>query len=378
MSATFRPSRRTTAGFTLVEMLIVISIIAVLAALLLPAINMAREMARRAQCSNNLKNLALATQMFSDAKNQYPASRTFWTNPIYKTSAAYPTSYSTSSAPAATLTWVHEIMPYIEKQDMRTLIEKNFSLPAASQTPIYYVVYGKLNLVFCPSDEIDDSISPNSPSSGQIPYSQLSYACNSGVMDNYGTSTAAATGFDWSANGVFDNRLKGSADVQKVNKTSREDVLNGDGVSNTILYAENSDLEEWTYAPTEFHVGVVWDDKYNNSINQTLNGYPSGLNPPNTKPNSLLNLSGTNNIVTSPQVDALAFARPLSNHPNGFQVAKCDGSIKFVSAQISYATYAKLMASNNKKYMPAGVLENPLSSNTVTLRNLGPLSDSEY
>src|SRR5438876_9571290 len=108
----FTPSHRRLRqrGFTLVEMLVVISIIAVLAALLLPAVQMAREAGRRASCSNNLRNLALAAQQFDSAKGYYPASRTFWNDAAYRSSTRFPTTWST---PGAVLTWVHEIMPYI-------------------------------------------------------------------------------------------------------------------------------------------------------------------------------------------------------------------------------------------------------------------------
>src|SRR5262245_29130525 len=81
---------RSVRAFTLVEMLAVISIIAVLAALLLPAVNMARESGRRASCGNNLRNLALAAQQFDSAKGYYPASRTFWNDPAYISSVSYP------------------------------------------------------------------------------------------------------------------------------------------------------------------------------------------------------------------------------------------------------------------------------------------------
>src|SRR5207249_2543853 len=122
------------------------------------------------------------------------------------------------------------------------------------------VAYGKVAIVFCPSDEIDAGVSDNTgPGGASLPYSALSYACNAGVMDNLlvaGTSGAAATGFDWPQNGAFDNRLKGSAatETQKIFKTSLGDITSGDGASNTILFAENSDAEEWTFAPTEYHV----------------------------------------------------------------------------------------------------------------------------
>ena len=62
------PNRRTTRGFTLIELLVVIAIIAVLIALLLPAVQAAREAARRAQCINNLKQLALTMQNYHDVQ----------------------------------------------------------------------------------------------------------------------------------------------------------------------------------------------------------------------------------------------------------------------------------------------------------------------
>jgi len=356
-------------------MLVVISIIAVLAALLLPAVQMAREAARRASCSNNLKNLALAIQQFDQAKNRFPASRTFWSAmpPIY----TKPSTYTGTAAYASTLTWVHEILPYIEKQEVRTQVEA--ALKAGN--PVWQALggSGKLNIVLCPSDETDDTVSQNTAANGgPLTYSQITYACNTGVIDNTSpnsTPGAAVTGFDWPQNGVFDNRLKGLSDVQKTFTTTLADMVNGDGATNTILLAENGDLEEWNYAPTEFHVGFVWDDNYNNGINQTLNKYPAGLTPPNTKPDTLANLY---NLSSPAPLNVLPYARPLSNHPSGFMIALCDGRVRFVSESVSYATFVKLATSNGKKYMPAGKVESPLSQNTTLIRTLGPLTDAEY
>ena len=70
-----RCTSRRLVGFTLVELLVVIAIIGVLVALLLPAIQAARESARLSHCSNNLKQIALSAQMYHDAKGRFPAGR---------------------------------------------------------------------------------------------------------------------------------------------------------------------------------------------------------------------------------------------------------------------------------------------------------------
>src|SRR5436853_7868869 len=89
-------------AFTLVELLVVIAIIGVLVALLLPAVQMAREAARRTQCANHLKQLGLAAQNFNDVRGTLPPTRV---------------SNDGTDANQNWLTWAVLLMPYCEQQN---------------------------------------------------------------------------------------------------------------------------------------------------------------------------------------------------------------------------------------------------------------------
>lgn len=109
----FQQSRRRN-GFTLVELLVVIAIIGVLVGLLLPAVQAAREAARRMQCSNNLKQLGLAMHNYHDVNKQFSMN---W--------------FDAASVGGNNLSSLVGILPYVEQSslyegiDMRTLIRKN-------------------------------------------------------------------------------------------------------------------------------------------------------------------------------------------------------------------------------------------------------------
>src|SRR5262245_1646718 len=93
------------AGFTLVELLVVIAIIGILVALLLPAIQAAREAARRTGCANNLKNLGLAALTHHDAKKHFPLS--------------YGSAYTGESpTPQSGAGWILSMLPQLEEQGL--------------------------------------------------------------------------------------------------------------------------------------------------------------------------------------------------------------------------------------------------------------------
>src|SRR6476620_8562881 len=106
---TFGFSRLVTKGFTLVELLVVIAIIGILVALLLPAVQAAREAARRASCVNNIKNLAIGVLNHEGARKMFPLS---WDGYGQATAeGARPNEENGSS-------WIVSTLPYLEEQAM--------------------------------------------------------------------------------------------------------------------------------------------------------------------------------------------------------------------------------------------------------------------
>src|SRR5438132_9163921 len=115
------PTRRT--AFTLIELLVVIAIIAILIALLLPAVQKVREAANRAQCQNNLKQIALALNNYHDTYKSYPAAALPTTppqpgwDPINNWNGRGPCT-NVSSPGCWGPTWVTLILPYIEQENL--------------------------------------------------------------------------------------------------------------------------------------------------------------------------------------------------------------------------------------------------------------------
>jgi len=107
-----RTSKGHCAGFTLVELLVVIAIIGILVALLLPAVQAAREASRRTKCSNNLKNIGLALINHADVKKRLPTATSYQPGRPHRFSD--PKNFPGANAPGGT--WVVQIWPFIEEQ----------------------------------------------------------------------------------------------------------------------------------------------------------------------------------------------------------------------------------------------------------------------
>jgi prepilin-type processing-associated H-X9-DG protein len=329
-------------AFTIVELLVVISIIVVLAGLLLPAVQVARESARRASCANNMTQLGKAAIMYNTDKQFLPASRSF-----PKASPPYdvPDSWNT---PTDYIGWTQALLPYIERNDLDDTFRSAIVSGAWSATTVPNakdLIRVKLGVYQCPSDTTDRSL---------LNEEKLSYAVNAGREDNLAPN--AGQPFDYPANGVFNNRIQGELPVfPRIFRTRLEDVSRADGATNTILFAENIDCVDWLNAETEAHNGVVWLNQYD--------------------PNFTTNFPGLNNDAGQNAVPDIYHARPSSRHPGGFQITMADGSVKFIAESIDYSVYCRLMTSEGKKYQEPG-----LATQDVNVYNMQvvPLNETDY
>jgi len=219
-------------GFTLVELLVVIAIIGILVALLLPAVQMAREAARRSQCTNNLKQLALGCHNFSDPNRHLPVG------------SLGPLATETSLDPDQQgVGFICHILPYIEQSSLYDGVSTNIQLgPKSNDTswweggetrPLREFANTRIEMVLCPSDD--------------------PYANTEATMLLIHASTGGATG--WYTNVVSSTANLGRTSYVGVNGYlgAAEDDLQGvfisrtirrfsditDGTSNTLMIGES-------------------------------------------------------------------------------------------------------------------------------------------
>lgn len=138
MAGSLKNSRRHR-GFTLIELLVVIAIIAILVSLLLPAVQQAREAARRTQCKNNLKQLGIALHNYHDVHGRFPPSGQWSVD-----------ASDQLHQPTAARSWLFHLLPYLEASNLSKNVNDNFM---SSQDPVSSTTLVSFN---CPSDPNSD------------------------------------------------------------------------------------------------------------------------------------------------------------------------------------------------------------------------------
>ncbi len=227
-----RSSRLSRSGFTLVELLVVIAIIGILVGLLLPAVQAAREAARRMQCSNNVKQLGLAMHNYHDAYKRFPAS---------VQSQRLPTGLNPLNYRDLTwsTTWTLAILPFIEQGNLWN--QWDSALGLANNVKQRAVIRTNLAAMQCPSDPMADG---NALLVGGIDWARGNYGANHGGGNYHRDNISATTGgvldtLNWTAFNIVagSNRGMFAASLGARSWSAKiGDVT--DGTSNTVIVGE--------------------------------------------------------------------------------------------------------------------------------------------
>ncbi|MEM8945879.1 MAG: DUF1559 domain-containing protein [Planctomycetota bacterium] len=290
-------------GFTLVELLVVIAIIGVLVALLLPAVQAAREAARRSQCMNNLRQMGLAMHNYESSKQEFPPSGqgTF-----------YPDDFPTTKGTTIfdTHSFFTYVLPFVEQANIQQQID--FSVPYLATLQNVAAAQNTIEIYFCPSNSYRPELN-DSEGFGTVDYGATYYTDihpETGVKDSFTRADGAL--------------VVGGTDARRIS----------DGLSNTLAVTEDVGRNEsmvtnttYTYeASGESYDGELrklwrWAEPDNAfGVSQPINNHATPVDGPAECP-WIQNNCGPNDEI-------------FGFHPGGVTVVYCDGHVDFLNEDL--------------------------------------------
>jgi prepilin-type N-terminal cleavage/methylation domain-containing protein/prepilin-type processing-associated H-X9-DG protein len=385
-------SIRRSQGFTLIELLVVIAIIGVLIALLLPAVQSARESARRTQCVNNLKQLGLAVQSYLGTSNVLPAQTL---DNVLTPGPKGP------SGPIQWFTpWMAGLLPNLDQQPLYNAL--NFSVPMLEFAPPIYganttVALTSISTLLCPSES-----QPKSPSFTLSPTSPLGYTGQlavSNYVGNYGgppiLRACSGTIVPVKGNNLVFTLMTANGETQPVTAGPVRIQAIIDGAASTALFSEHllfyvnppavtdpsvtpggTNAKRGIFATS---ITVVLDQVSTanaQAFAAACKGLPGGTQATSatafgsqwllsldyaTANNAYMHVMPPNSLSCTGTQTATSYTSnaqwggigaaitATSNHYGGVNVGFCDGSVKFVKDTIDLATWWGLGTRSGKE-----------------------------
>ncbi|WP_437206847.1 DUF1559 family PulG-like putative transporter [Planctomicrobium sp. SH664] len=316
--------KRQRRGFTLIELLVVIAVIAVLIALLLPAVQQAREAARRSQCKNNLKQFGLAFHNYHDTHGVFPTAGSFVQGSAMDDGSKYLRDNHTGN-------WFTMLLPYIDQAGLYNSLNLNFVAVEPTSGNRALIIGKYFPVATCPSNPLERlgrRVQGQQFAGTGGDAQEAYYRPVAGTMDNGAgvprdcptTGRSFCRNPDGPVRGGFINSHLDNASVRGmfgrgVTALRIRDVT--DGTSNTMLLGESK--------PHYCQTGSVWDES-------------GGVSYFHVRMNSL----HLRELELVPTADGAVGCSHASYHVGGAQFLMVDGSVHFLSENIDYPTYCYL------------------------------------
>jgi len=399
MTKTYGGKGAIRSGFTLVELLVVIAIIGILMGLLIPAVNAARETARRNQCSTQVNSLVKGAIQYEMTKKQFPG----WVENFGVFVGGLDPTNGSAGGPTIVRhnkvgTWAVSLMPFLDSQATYEIWTQDKYPVCGPDHPGNPSDLANGSFLTNASPNLAIMQCPSSPSStGQ--FGRNSYVSNNGFAPPMGTPSTASSpaNTDYAnngtaannpiesddrfrasqkrANGVFVNKIPGNiSNVNIVGDAVRSEDLK-DGLGNTVLFSENLQARPWHQAGllnfaalqvpivqypqwARFGQGFVWQLYDPNGV---PSNFPGSMGPTGPEPvalringfNTIGNPNGVIDLFVLRMEDSNTgfwadMARPSSAHVDGVNMGFADGSSKYIQDSIDYRLYQALMTTRGK------------------------------